>query len=50
MRFKVLTREEDNSTGTSLKGYVNAAYDQLIKAFGEPTYPNESGDGKVQFE
>lgn len=50
MSFKVLTREEDIASGTSFKGYLNATYNQLIKAFGEPTYPNESGDGKVQFE
>lgn len=46
-----LSREEDYSTGTSLKGYLhNTTYAQLIEAFGQPTYSQESGDGKVQFE
>ena len=46
-----LSQEEDYSTGTSLKGYLhNTTYAQLIEAFGQPTYSQESGDGKVQFE
>jgi hypothetical protein len=39
------------TTGTSLKGYLhNTKYSDLIKAFGQPTFNQESGDGKVQFE
>lgn len=38
-------------TGTSLKGYLTGVnYNDLVKAFGEPTYPTPSGDGKVQKE
>ena len=38
------------STGTSLKGYINGTYSQLIEILGEPTYNETSGDGKVNFE
>ena len=37
-----------SATGTSLQGYINASYDELIEAFGEPT---GDGDGfKVDVE
>lgn len=39
-----------NATGTSLAGYVKADYATLVKAFGEPTYTDPSGDGKVNTE
>ena len=39
-----------DTTGTSLKGYVCATYDQLVDLLGRPTFPEESGDGKVQVE
>ena len=38
-------------SGTSLSGYLhNTQYSDLIEAFGEPTFNQESGDGKIQFE
>ena len=37
-------------SSTSLMGYVNASYDRLIEVFGEPTYDEPSGDGKVDVE
>ena len=47
-----LSKEEANSTGTSLKGYLhNTTYYDLITAFGEPTWgPEDCGDDKVHFE
>ena len=38
--------------GTSLQGYVNTTFAELVRVFGAPTYgPNEpSGDGKVTCE
>ena len=49
--LKKIEQGQDSSTGTSLKGYMyGVSYSKLIEVFGEPTYPNESGDGKVQFE
>ncbi len=41
---------QPSTQGTSLKGYINATYDQLVDALGEPTFGEESGDGKVQVE
>ncbi len=34
-----------NSNGTSLKGSVNANYNDLVKVFGEPTYKAEESGG-----
>lgn len=52
--FEVIRDTEialDQSCGTSLKGYIhNTRYSELIKALGQPTFVEESGDGKVQFE
>ena len=41
-----------NTSGTSLIGssYLKASYDDLVKAFGEPTYYEPSDDGKVTTE
>jgi hypothetical protein len=39
-----------DSSGTSLKGYVVATYEQLVNFLGQPTFGEESGDGKVQVE
>jgi hypothetical protein len=40
-----------STTGTSLKGYLTGVtYNDLVKAFGEPSYPEPSGDDKVQKE
>ena len=38
------------TNGSSLVGYVQATYEELCKAFGEPTYGEPSADGKVQKE
>jgi len=42
----------DLTTGSSLKDYLTGVtYAQLVKTFGQPLYsPQDSGDGKVQFE
>ena len=46
-----LSREESDILGTSLRGYLhNTKYSDLIEVFGEPTFNQESGDGKVHFE
>ena len=39
-----------NICGTSLMGKVRTTYDNLVEAFGEPTYDEPSGDGKVIVE
>lgn len=39
-----------NTTGSSLVGYITGTFKELIKAFGEPTYKEPSGDGKVTTE
>ncbi len=36
--------------GSSLSGYITATYKELAAAFGEPTYKEPSGDGKVTTE
>ena len=39
--MKILQVEQSDSiSGTSLKGYVNTTYDDLVDRFGEPTYTN----------
>jgi hypothetical protein len=38
------------TSGSSLVGYVEATYEELIEVFGEPTYKEPSGDGKVTTE
>jgi hypothetical protein len=50
--MKVLNQEEigNKTNGSSLKGYINITYPQLISTLGEPTYPTQSGDSKVQKE
>jgi hypothetical protein len=50
--MKKLEQEEvgNKTTMSSLKGHVKITYPKLIKLFGEPTYPEESGDSKVQKE
>jgi hypothetical protein len=35
---------------TSLKGYINATYKQLVAVLGEPTFSDASGDDKTQVE
>ena len=39
-----------NTQGISLKDYVKVTYDELVGVLGEPTFPEESGDSKVQVE
>jgi len=39
-----------DTTGTSLKGYFYITYRQLVDLLGQPTFPEQSGDGKVQVE
>ena len=50
--MQVLNQEKaaELSMGTSLKGYINATYSQLVETLGEPTYNEPSGDNKVQVE
>jgi hypothetical protein len=48
--FKVLSIENANETGTSLQGYINATYSQLLEVLGKPTCDEPSGDDKVQLE
>jgi len=38
------------TSGSSLVGTIEATYEELCKAFGEPTYKEPSGDGKVSTE
>lgn len=38
------------TTGTSLSGYINVTYPQLVKVLGEPTHNTPSGDNKTQKE
>ena len=40
----------DISTGTSLSGYIDITYKQLVETLGEPTFDDASGDDKVQKE
>lgn len=49
--MKVFKAEENfDATGTSLSGYVNITYKQLVEILGEPTFDEASGDDKVQKE
>jgi len=38
------------TSGSSYVGTIEATYEELIEAFGEPTYKEPSGDGKVSTE
>ena len=42
--------EDPETSGTYKVGTINATYNQLVQTLGEPTYPEQSGDGKVQVE
>jgi hypothetical protein len=50
--MKVLLEDQvkGKTTGSSLKGYINCVYQDLIRVLGEPTYSTPSGDNKVQKE
>ena len=50
---KIVVFDEMNApdaSGSSLKGYINATYDQLVEVLGEPTFDEPSGDNKTQVE
>ena len=50
-KLKVFNSENaPDTTGTSLKGYIYITYSQLVDLLGQPTFPEQSGDGKVQVE
>jgi hypothetical protein len=40
----------NQACGSSLKGYINATYFQLLEVLGEPTFSDASGDDKTQVE
>jgi hypothetical protein len=42
--------QSGDGSGTSLQGYLVASYDDLVHAFGPPTYDDTSGDNKVDIE
>ena len=48
MKYNV--KESNTYSGTSLQGYMTASYDDLVVAFGPPTYDETSADGKVDYE
>lgn len=49
--LNVFTQDiEPDTMGSSLKGYVNATYDELVGVLGEPTRNEPSGDEKTQVE
>jgi hypothetical protein len=39
-----LIDKDASITGTSLQGHIEATYDDLVKAFGEPTFDSTKGD------
>jgi hypothetical protein len=48
--YTLIDRDAE-SAGTSLKGHIQATYDELVARFGKPKYDGEpSGDGKVDVE
>lgn len=48
--FEIVNFSEGDTNGTSLRGYINENYFNLVDVFGEPTYSEASGDGKVHTE
>lgn len=40
----------NKTVGSSLKGYINCVYQDLVRVLGDPTYQDPSGDNKVQKE
>ena len=52
--YKILEIDNDESNyasgGSSLQGYINENYYNLVDVFGEPTHSTASGDGKVHTE
>lgn len=49
-KFTVSRADISEIQGTSLQGYMVASYEDLVKAFGEPTFDTPSGDGKTDVE
>ena len=50
MEILDVTNDTINVVGTSLVGCVPTTYDKLVETFGEPTYSDQSDDGKVDTE
>ena len=54
MMNKVITVFDEmdypDTSGSSLKGYLNLTYEQLVDRLGEPTINEPSGDNKTQVE
>ena len=46
----VIVEPRDYFVSTSLQGYLQASYDDLVKVFGDPQCTETSGDGKVDTE
>ena len=43
-------KERTSFVSTSLQGYIEASYADLVKVFGHPQCTESSGDGKVDIE
>jgi len=53
MKYKKLNKKRalEKIGGTSLKDRLNGwSYKQLVQAFGDPTFPETNGDGKINKE
>jgi hypothetical protein len=51
IKSNTITKSNMSSDGTSLSGYLlGPSYVVLVKALGQPTYSDPSGDDKVQKE
>ena len=51
MYKKIEDPNDSIGTGTSYKGLImDTTYQDLVSVFGEPTFPEPSGDNKVQKE
>ena len=48
--MNVTVTPRSNFVSTSLQGYLNASYADLVKVFGHPQCTETSGDGKVDTE
>ena len=48
--MNVTVTPRSNFVSTSLQGYLNASYADLVKVFGYPQCTETSGDGKVDTE
>ena len=43
-------KDAPSTDGSSLKGYIETTYSQLVELLGEPTFNTPSSDNKVQVE